>query len=74
MDKSPAKVSKWSLSLDCFVEGIAGFMRKHQKCSHIKALLCACLASQVDDGFWKGELNGQIGVFPSLVVELNNHP
>ncbi|XP_053319450.1 F-BAR and double SH3 domains protein 1 [Spea bombifrons] len=23
----------------------------------------------VDDGFWKGEFNGQIGVFPSLVVE-----
>lgn len=24
----------------------------------------------MDDGFWEGELNGQIGVFPSLVVEL----
>ncbi|KAM4678312.1 F-BAR and double SH3 domains protein 1 [Discoglossus pictus] len=23
----------------------------------------------VDDGFWKGEFNGRIGVFPSLVVE-----
>ncbi|XP_063302292.1 F-BAR and double SH3 domains protein 1 [Pelobates fuscus] len=23
----------------------------------------------VDDGFWKGEFNGQVGVFPSLVVE-----
>ena len=23
----------------------------------------------VDDGWWKGEINGQIGVFPSLVVE-----
>lgn len=24
----------------------------------------------MDDGFWEGELNGQTGVFPSLVVEL----
>ncbi|XP_028668983.1 F-BAR and double SH3 domains protein 1-like isoform X1 [Erpetoichthys calabaricus] len=24
----------------------------------------------VDDGFWEGEVNGRIGVFPSLVVEL----
>ena len=23
----------------------------------------------VDDGFWEGELNGRIGVFPSLLVE-----
>ena len=23
----------------------------------------------VDDGFWEGEINGQVGVFPSLVVE-----
>jgi hypothetical protein len=23
----------------------------------------------VDDGFWEGELNGKVGVFPSLVVE-----
>ena len=23
----------------------------------------------VDDGWWKGELNGKIGVFPGLVVE-----
>ena len=23
----------------------------------------------VDDGYWEGELNGRIGVFPSLVVE-----
>ncbi|XP_062584278.1 uncharacterized protein LOC134246031 [Saccostrea cucullata] len=23
----------------------------------------------VDDGFWEGELNGRVGVFPSLVVE-----
>jgi len=23
----------------------------------------------VDDGWWKGELNGQVGVFPSIVVE-----
>ncbi|KAG8439018.1 hypothetical protein GDO86_005276, partial [Hymenochirus boettgeri] len=23
----------------------------------------------VDDGFWKGEFNGKVGVFPSLVVE-----
>ncbi|XP_030595989.1 F-BAR and double SH3 domains protein 1-like [Archocentrus centrarchus] len=25
---------------------------------------------EVDDGFWEGELNGCVGVFPSLVVEL----
>ncbi|XP_013770374.1 F-BAR and double SH3 domains protein 1-like isoform X1 [Pundamilia nyererei] len=25
---------------------------------------------EVDDGFWEGELNGHIGVFPSLMVEL----
>lgn len=24
----------------------------------------------MDDGFWEGELDGRIGVFPSLVVEL----
>lgn len=23
----------------------------------------------VDDGYWEGEVNGRIGVFPSLVVE-----
>jgi len=23
----------------------------------------------VDDGWWKGELNGKVGVFPGLVVE-----
>ena len=23
----------------------------------------------VDDGWWEGEVNGSIGVFPSLVVE-----
>lgn len=23
----------------------------------------------IDDGFWEGELNGRVGVFPSLVVE-----
>ena len=23
----------------------------------------------IDDGWWKGELNGKIGVFPGLVVE-----
>lgn len=23
----------------------------------------------VDDGWWKGELNGRIGVFPGIVVE-----
>lgn len=23
----------------------------------------------VDDGFWEGEINGKVGVFPSLVVE-----
>ena len=24
---------------------------------------------EVDDGWWEGELNGQVGVFPSLLVE-----
>ncbi|XP_026187010.1 F-BAR and double SH3 domains protein 1-like [Mastacembelus armatus] len=32
-------------------------------------LIC-CRHGEVDDGFWEGELNGRIGVFPSLVVEL----
>ncbi len=32
--------------------------------------LLDCFVLQVDDGFWEGELNGRIGVFPSLVVEL----
>ncbi|XP_034545179.1 F-BAR and double SH3 domains protein 1-like [Notolabrus celidotus] len=29
-----------------------------------------CRQGEVDDGFWEGELNGRVGVFPSLVVEL----
>ncbi|XP_062281963.1 F-BAR and double SH3 domains protein 1-like [Scomber scombrus] len=32
--------------------------------------LMRCRHGEVDDGFWEGELNGRIGVFPSLVVEL----
>lgn len=24
----------------------------------------------MDDGFWEGELDGQVGMFPSLLVEL----
>ncbi|XP_054872842.1 F-BAR and double SH3 domains protein 1 isoform X2 [Amphiprion ocellaris] len=32
-------------------------------------LIC-CRHGQVDDGFWEGELDGQTGFFPSLVVEL----
>ncbi|XP_049898463.1 F-BAR and double SH3 domains protein 1-like isoform X1 [Epinephelus moara] len=32
--------------------------------------LIRCRHAEVDDGFWEGELNGRIGVFPSLVVEL----
>ncbi|XP_041121492.1 F-BAR and double SH3 domains protein 1-like isoform X1 [Polyodon spathula] len=32
--------------------------------------LLRCRDVQVDDGFWEGELNGRVGVFPSLVVEL----
>ncbi|KAM9741549.1 F-BAR and double SH3 domains protein 1-like isoform 2-T2 [Menidia menidia] len=32
--------------------------------------LIRCQHGEVDDGFWEGELDGQIGVFPSLVVEL----
>ena len=23
----------------------------------------------IDDGFWEGEVNGSVGVFPSLMVE-----
>ena len=34
-------------------------------------LWVACVSDvQVDDGFWEGELDGRVGVFPSLVVEL----
>ncbi|KAJ8393693.1 hypothetical protein AAFF_G00059120 [Aldrovandia affinis] len=29
-----------------------------------------CNHSDVDDGFWEGELDGRVGVFPSVVVEL----
>lgn len=25
--------------------------------------------TQTDDGFWEGELNGKVGVFPSVLVE-----
>ncbi|XP_076595719.1 F-BAR and double SH3 domains protein 1-like [Chaetodon auriga] len=32
--------------------------------------LIRCRHGEVDDGFWEGELNGRVGVFPSLVVEL----
>ncbi|XP_028271200.1 F-BAR and double SH3 domains protein 1-like isoform X2 [Parambassis ranga] len=32
--------------------------------------LIRCRHGEVDDGFWEGELNGRIGVFPSLVVEV----
>ncbi|XP_078117122.1 F-BAR and double SH3 domains protein 1-like isoform X3 [Sander vitreus] len=32
--------------------------------------LIRCRHAEVDDGFWEGELNGRIGVFPSVVVEL----
>ncbi|KAM4555555.1 F-BAR and double SH3 domains protein 1-like [Odontesthes bonariensis] len=32
--------------------------------------LIRCQHGEVDDGFWEGELDGRIGVFPSLVVEL----
>ncbi|XP_034454651.1 F-BAR and double SH3 domains protein 1-like [Hippoglossus hippoglossus] len=32
--------------------------------------LMRCRHGEVDDGFWEGELNGRIGLFPSLVVEL----
>lgn len=28
-----------------------------------------CPLGEVDDGFWEGELDGRIGVFPSLLVE-----
>ncbi|XP_029958982.1 F-BAR and double SH3 domains protein 1-like [Salarias fasciatus] len=31
--------------------------------------LIRCRHGEVDDGFWEGELNGRVGVFPSLVVE-----
>lgn len=29
-----------------------------------------CRHGDVDDGFWEGELEGRVGVFPSLMVEL----
>uniref|UniRef100_A0A8C7MFP1 F-BAR and double SH3 domains protein 1 n=1 Tax=Oncorhynchus kisutch TaxID=8019 RepID=A0A8C7MFP1_ONCKI len=32
--------------------------------------LLRCRQGEVDDGFWEGELDGRLGVFPSLVVEL----
>nr|XP_015205329.1 PREDICTED: F-BAR and double SH3 domains protein 1 isoform X2 [Lepisosteus oculatus] len=32
--------------------------------------LLRCGDGEVDDGFWEGELDGRVGVFPSLVVEL----
>ncbi|KAM6952067.1 F-BAR and double SH3 domains protein 1-like [Lycodopsis pacificus] len=32
--------------------------------------LIHCRHTEVDDGFWEGQLNGRIGLFPSLVVEL----
>ncbi|KAK2849563.1 hypothetical protein Q5P01_009397 [Channa striata] len=32
--------------------------------------LIRCPHGEVDDGFWQGELNGRVGVFPSLMVEL----
>ncbi|CAL8301002.1 unnamed protein product [Arctogadus glacialis] len=32
--------------------------------------LLRCGQGEVDDGFWEGELDGRVGVFPSLVVEL----
>ncbi|MEQ2173580.1 hypothetical protein GOODEAATRI_033501 [Goodea atripinnis] len=32
--------------------------------------LIRCPHGEVDDGFWEGELDGRIGVFPSLLVEL----
>ncbi|XP_013882196.1 F-BAR and double SH3 domains protein 1 [Austrofundulus limnaeus] len=32
-------------------------------------LIC-CPHSEVDDGFWEGELDGRIGLFPSSLVEL----
>ncbi|XP_041845286.1 F-BAR and double SH3 domains protein 1-like [Melanotaenia boesemani] len=31
--------------------------------------LIRCQQGEVDDGFWEGELNGRIGVFPSSMVE-----
>ncbi|KAJ8015223.1 hypothetical protein DPEC_G00023900 [Dallia pectoralis] len=32
--------------------------------------LLRCRQGEVDDGFWEGELEGHVGFFPSLVVEL----
>lgn len=28
----------------------------------------------IDDGFWEGEVNGRVGVFPSLVVQELDDP
>ncbi|XP_045062527.1 F-BAR and double SH3 domains protein 1-like [Coregonus clupeaformis] len=36
--------------------------------------LLRCRQGEVDDGFWEGELDGHVGVFPSLVVELLRYP
>ncbi|KAL0973977.1 hypothetical protein UPYG_G00213800 [Umbra pygmaea] len=32
--------------------------------------LLRCRQGEVDDGFWEGELDGRVGFFPSLVVQL----
>ncbi|XP_072289017.1 F-BAR and double SH3 domains protein 1-like [Eucyclogobius newberryi] len=32
--------------------------------------LIRCKHGEVDDGFWEGELEGHVGLFPSLLVEL----
>jgi hypothetical protein len=41
---------------------------KAEKSSLSKKVLSKC-AHSVDDGWWKGELEGRVGNFPSLVVE-----
>ncbi|KAF3837741.1 hypothetical protein F7725_009509 [Dissostichus mawsoni] len=43
---------------------------RHAECWTCSYFKCECSILLVDDGFWEGELNGRVGVFPSLVVEL----
>jgi len=44
----------------------------HEELSFAEGTLIRLLRKDengVDDGFWEGEVNGAVGVFPSLVVE-----
>ena len=48
-------------------EGISG-----EELSFVEGTLIRLIRKDVngiDDGFWEGEANGRVGVFPSLMVE-----